>query len=190
MKLCLIRHPRPAVPVGLCYGRTDVPVDETHLLELLEHLPPRLPRDAALYSSPLTRCLRLARGLERLGCSEPTTDARLREMDFGHWEGRLWTGLPREELDAWRADIVRTTPPGGESVGALAERGHSFCRTLPPGRDAIVVTHAGVMQTLLRSLQGLPLASFGGRRIDYGELVVLERTPDGWALATDDRSAD
>lgn len=185
MKLWLIRHPRPAVPAGLCYGASDVPIEDEHLEQLLAALPARLPRQAALYSSPLSRCLRLARGLEPHGWGPVSVDARLREMDFGAWEGQQWTALPREQIDAWRDDIANYTPPGGEPLRALAERSRAFCEALPTHRDALVVTHAGVMQTLLRTLRGQPLADFGGRRIEYGQLVVLERRDDAWDLLDD-----
>jgi alpha-ribazole phosphatase len=174
LSLWLIRHPRPAVPAGTCYGATDVPIEDAHLAQLLDELPSLLPAGAPLYSSPASRCLRLARGLERLGWAPLTTDPRLREMDFGEWEGHPWSALPRAEVDAWRADIADYAPPGGESVRALAARGLDFCETLAPGRDTIVVTHAGVIQTLLRTLRGLPLTDFGGRRIEYGELVRID----------------
>jgi len=180
-RLWLVRHPRPAVPAGLCYGASDVPIDDAHLAELLDALPARLPRDAALYCSPLSRCLRLARGLHAAGFASPTVDARLREMDFGRWEGRSWSAVPRVEIDAWRDDIVRYAPPGGEPLAALIARGLDFVASLPDPHEAIVVTHAGVMQTLTRALRGLPMADFGGTPIDYGEVVPLVRTPDGWA---------
>lgn len=181
-RLWLVRHPRPAVPVGLCYGAADVPIDDAHLVELLEALPARLPRDAAVYSSPLSRCLRLARALHAAGFASPTVDARLREMDFGRWEGRQWSELPREEIDAWRDDIERYVPPGGESVAALAGRGLDFVAALPHPHDAIVVTHAGVIQTLTRGLRGLPMTNFGGTPVAYGEVVALRREPAGWSL--------
>ena len=28
------------------------------------------------------------------------TDARLREMNFGHWEGRRWDAIDRQEIDS------------------------------------------------------------------------------------------
>jgi len=180
--LWLVRHPRPAVPAGLCYGASDVPIDDAHLDELLAALPARLPRDAPLYSSPLSRCLRLAHGLHRAGFAAPAIDRRLREMDFGAWEGGTWSDVPREQIDAWRDDLERYVPPGGESVAALAARGLEFVATLPAGSRAIVVTHAGVMQTLVRALRGMPLSEFGGMRIDYGQVVVLGRDLDGWRV--------
>jgi alpha-ribazole phosphatase len=180
LRLWLVRHPRPDVPAGLCYGAADVPIVDAHLEELINALPSRLPRDADLYSSPLSRCLRLARGLQTAGFASPRVDSRLREMDFGAWEGQRWSDLPRVQIDAWRDDLAHYVPPRGESVSALAERGHAFVRSLPEGRDAVVVTHAGIIQTLLRVLRGRPLSDFGGDRIDYGEVVALRRGADGW----------
>ena len=183
LRLWLVRHPRPAVPKGLCYGATDVPIDDTHLDELIAALPARLPRHAPVWTSPLSRCLRLARGLAGSGFAEPIVDARLREMDFGHWEGRPWSQVPREQIDAWRDDLVRYVPPGGEPLAALAERSAAFVASaLPPEGDAIAVTHAGVIQTLSRSLRERPLSNFGGTPVDYGEIVVLTRGARGWEL--------
>jgi alpha-ribazole phosphatase len=142
MRLWLVRHPRPDVPAGLCYGASDVPIVETHLEELLASLPARLPRGVALYSSPLSRCLRLARGLEHHGWGPAVTDPRLREMDFGHWEGRSWSDVPRAQIDAWRDDLECYVPPGGEPLAALAHRCGEFVAGLPEGHRAIVVTHA------------------------------------------------
>jgi alpha-ribazole phosphatase len=180
--LWLVRHPRPDVAPGLCYGAADVPIDDAHLDELLDVLPGRLPRDADLWSSPLGRCLRLARGLERHGFGPVRTDPRLREMDFGRWEGRAWTEVPRDQIGAWRDDIVGYVPPGGESVALLAARGLAFVGGLPAGRDAILVTHAGVIQTLLRTLRGLPLHELAGQRIEYGQVLALRRDATGWTL--------
>jgi alpha-ribazole phosphatase len=185
MKLWLVRHPQPDVPTGLCYGISDVPVVESHLDELVERLPQHLPRDAALWSSPLSRCLRLAQGLEAQGFGPLRTDERLREMNFGRWEGTVWSQLPRHEVDAWRADIEHHIPPGGESLGTLARRGLEFVSHLPPEREAILVTHAGVILTLLKGLRGLPMSGFSGHRVDYGQVLVLQRDAQGWTLLDD-----
>ena len=182
MKLWLVRHPQPDVPTGLCYGISDVPVVESHLDELIDRLPTRLPRHAALWSSPLSRCLRLAQGLQGQGFGPLQTDARLREMNFGRWEGTVWSQLPRHEVDAWRADIAHHVPPGGESLSTLAQRGLEFVAHLPREREAILVTHAGVILTLLKSLRGLPLSGFGGQKVDYGQVLVLEHQAEGWQL--------
>jgi len=189
MKLWLVRHPQPDVPTGLCYGISDVPVVPAHLDELLEHLPRTLPRDAALWSSPLSRCLLLAQGLQARGFGPLQTDERLREMNFGRWEGTVWSALPRHEVDAWRANIEHHVPPGGESLGTLARRGMAFVEHLPPDREAILVTHAGVILTLLKSLRGLPLSGFAGQRVDYGQVLVLQREAGVWRLLDENDSS-
>lgn len=180
-RLWLVRHPRPAVPVGLCYGRTDVPVDDAHLQALLQSLPARLPAGAALYSSPLSRCLRLARGLQQAGFQPPVIDPRLQEMHFGDWEGRDWAQVPREQIDAWRDDLVGYTPPGGESVAALAARAMAFVADLPaPVGEAVLVTHAGVIQTLLQRLLEAPLEHLTRTKVDFGEVIGLHHDTTGW----------
>ena len=100
-----------------------------------------LPRADRLVSSPLERCRRLA---ERIGAARglvPVVDERLREFDFGTWEGVPWESIPRAELDAWAADFLHARPHGGESVQMLHERvaarhrGLSAQRRIARGRD-------------------------------------------------------
>ena len=81
MRLHLIRHPKPLIDVGICYGRHDCPAEDTQSAAetLLAELPPDLP----VWTSPLLRCRALA---ERLHV-RPVIDDRLAEMNFGAWEG-------------------------------------------------------------------------------------------------------
>ena len=82
MELYLIRHPRPQVAPGVCYGQTDLGLAEP-AAEVAERLRPLLPADFTLHASPLARARLLA---EALGT--PRLDARLQEIHFGDWEGR------------------------------------------------------------------------------------------------------
>jgi probable phosphoglycerate mutase len=53
------------------------------------------------------------------------TDLRLAEIDYGHWEGRLWAELPHadpEGFAARQADTWGWQPIGGESYRMLSER--------------------------------------------------------------------
>lgn len=183
-RLLLVRHPKPAVVPGTCYGSTDVDVDPQDAQALLARLVDTLPRGAPLASSPLHRCAGLAHALAARGWPVPRLDPRLAEMHFGEWEGRPWDDIPRAQVDAWSADVAGYVPPGGESVEALAERATRALRELVAAvetegaaRDGslIVITHAGVIQTTTRTLAGEPLAGFASTRVQYGELVVLRR---------------
>ena len=52
MELYLIRHPRPDVQPGTCYGQTDLGLAESPV-SVAERLRPLLPQDFALYASQL-----------------------------------------------------------------------------------------------------------------------------------------
>ena len=149
MHLILVRHTRPAVPAGVCYGITDwepAPTFEGEAAAVVAALPPV----RRLVSSPLQRCRRLA---ERIGGAQglaPVIDERLREFDFGAWEGVPWDSIPRTELDAWAADFFHARPHGGESVHMLRERvGAAIDDYRRTGVPHVVVTHAGVIKAAL-----------------------------------------
>ena len=146
MRLILVRHTRPAVAGNVCYGATDLdvaPTFEEEAARVVEALPPA----ERLVTSPLRRCRLLA---ERIGAARdliPVIDARLREMDFGTWEGLPWASIPRTELDAWAADFLHARPHGGESVHMLRERaGAALDDYRRSGLPHVVVTHAGVIK--------------------------------------------
>lgn len=183
MRLHLIRHPRPLVQPGTCYGSTDVPVDAQHVEQVLEALLPALPAHAPLYCSPLQRCAALAARLaQALHASAPVHDARLVELHFGAWEMRDWNAIPREEIDAWVADLAGYRPGDGESVMQAVLRLQDFLDHAKAlgADDIIVVAHAGVIRILLEIGNGtdarsVALAAANARRnIAYGELIVLD----------------
>lgn len=166
MILHLIRHPRPLIEPGICYGRLDVAGEHPALAaaRLLAGLPAGLP----VYSSPLRRCRELAEHLH----ARPLIDARLQEMDFGDWEGRAWDDIPREQLDAWAADVAGYAPPGGESPAALQQRALAFVAGLQVP-EAVIVTHAGVIRVLLAHWQGLPPDCWGQLVFAYASCTRL-----------------
>jgi len=180
VKLHLVRHPQPDVAPGLCYGATDVPVTEAELSRVqamleAQGLPGRLP----VYASPLQRCALLARRLQPATLS---IDARLAEMDFGRWEMRAWSDIPRSEVDAWAAGLLHHRPGGTENVLDVAGRVAGFIGHLRAGatQAALVICHAGTIRLLLAMQSGLPLeqaalqAAATPHRIAYGEILMLE----------------
>lgn len=172
MELILIRHPRPDVAPGICYGSSDVPAHATALNEGAAALAPQLATAIAggyrLYSSPLRRCTALA---AMLGDFSP--DPRLQEMGFGAWELRSWPDIPRGEVDAWAADLLDYRPGGGETVREVAGRVRSFLGDLR--NDAIIVCHAGIMRLMAAIAAGEPLrqAAAKANQIKYCETIRL-----------------
>ena len=149
MQLILVRHTRPAVPAGICYGMTDLdlaPTFEDEAARVVAALPPA----DRLVTSPLGRCRRLAECIGAVRGLAPVIDERLREFDFGRWEGMRWDAIPRTELDAWAADFFNARPHGGESVYMLRQRVRAAIADYRrSGVSHVVVTHAGVIKAAL-----------------------------------------
>lgn len=171
MRVFLIRHPRPAIATGICYGRSDLPLAEDAILSATK-LVPLLPPSAPVYSSPLIRCRQLAELLH----PAPSFDDRLREMDFGTWEMQTWESIGRVALDAWAAAPIDFVPPGGESVAALRSRVNAFIaeRKADACPELVLVSHAGVMKALIADLIGAPASQWLSAQFDYGTVSLIE----------------
>lgn len=182
MRLILVRHSQPLIAPGVCYGSSDLPAAPEQLAQTLAALSVTLPQGLHLYSSPLQRCAALAALLApRLLSPAPLLDARIAELDFGHWELRSWEDIPRADIDAWAADLVNYHPGGGESVLQMASRIAAFYAELQrQHRDAIVICHAGAMRLLSACHAGLAPAEMAlqaarhPHQIAYGATLVLE----------------
>lgn len=167
MQVFLIRHPKPVIEAGICYGRLDVDAHAPH--DVARDIRPLLPADIPVYTSPLRRARQLAEALH----PSPVIDARLSEIDFGDWEGRAWNDIERDALDAWAADVIGFTPPGGESVARLQARVLDFAASLAPQPAVALVAHAGVLRALTGHWRRLPVAEWTQLTFDYGSVTPL-----------------
>ena len=183
MRIYLVRHPKPLIAAGICYGRTDVAVSAQERALVLPALISALPKSVPIHSSPLSRCSALAGELAAaLDCGEPISDPRLAEMDFGSWEMRAWEDIPRADIDAWTADLAGYRPGDGENVLEVTRRVRAFHAELLHlnHEHSIVICHAGTIRLLLACQRGLPVADtamYAARtphQIAYGEVLVLD----------------
>lgn len=164
MKLWLVRHARPLVDEGVCYGASDVLADAVHTQACAARLAAVLPAGLALWHSPLRRCRQLATALHAARPDlRPRADARLAEMDFGCWEGVLWEAIEKRHYDAWNADFARHRFGGRESVAELMRRvRQARAEAARAGEEMAWITHAGVMRAMV-------LLDRGVRRIEHAE---------------------
>ena len=167
------RHPRPRVAGRICYGRTDVPLaepPETGAAALLAAIGPD--PIGRIVSSPSSRALLVAQAVARDTGAPLHTDDRLREMDFGAWENRPWSALPRAEIDDWAADPLRYRPGGGESVDAVLHRVRRAWTGIASSEDTtLVVTHAGPIRCLLHLARGAPMLEAIQAGIPFGSVT-------------------
>ena len=182
-EIYLIRHTTPAVAKGICYGQTDLDVTESFLEEAADIRQVLPAKFAAVYSSPLQRCARLADHLfpEHVVALKP----ELMELHCGSWEMEPWDGLPKDEIDPWMADFVNIRVPGGESYLDLHQR-VTACFTAIAGAatdgPVAIVAHGGVLRSILAGISGTPLReSFQAFSLHYGCVVRLRPAADGFA---------
>ncbi|MEM1409088.1 MAG: histidine phosphatase family protein [Bacteroidota bacterium] len=110
-----------------------------------------------LYSSPLKRCLQLAALIPHQSLDQVP---QLQEMNFGDWELRPWSDIPKAELNPWMEDFVRQQVPNGESMEILADRViHWYTEILRNSEEKVaIVTHAGPIRVILSEVNQTPLA--------------------------------
>ena len=86
-QITLIRHTSVAPGRGQCYGFTDVAVSDNIATEAawLTATLEDLSFDRVI-SSPLSRCTQLCETI----FSKYQTDERLKELNYGDWEGLSW----------------------------------------------------------------------------------------------------
>lgn len=170
--MIFLRHPRPEAPPGLCYGRTDLAPGAGAQAEIAGALA-LTPPVARVVASPARRCRDLAEALAARDAVELCFDERLRELDFGAWEGRRWWDIPRRESDPWAADPWRLAPPGGESFAALYARVRAVLAELSPG--TAIVSHAGPIRAARMVLTGSSFEAAFAEPVPHATPIRLTR---------------
>ena len=146
MGLWIARHAKPLIEPGICYGALDVVADVALTQAAASALAQALPEGVVVWVSPLQRCVQLAESLHALRPELVlTVDARLREMDFGTWEGVPWADIPKEAVDAWTADFAHHRFGGKESANEVLARVGSAWDDVQ-GTPTLWIAHSGVAQ--------------------------------------------
>lgn len=182
MNLYLIRHTRPAIAPGVCYGRLDValaPESEADIERTLA----AIPSISAVWSSTLERCLGLARLLAARQRVPLMRDERLVELSFGKWEGKRWDEIDRSQSERWAQNFWDMPPPGGETTTALYARVADVISEIQrSGRESVaVVSHGGPIRAALSVCLGINPQRFAETTIDYGAVITLTNHHGSWA---------
>lgn len=175
LQLYLVRHTSVAAPAGTCYGQTDVALADTFTVEaeVVRNTIKGISFDA-VYSSPLSRCTKLA---EYCGFADCPTDARLMEMHFGDWENRLWNDITDPHLQRWFDAWATEQATNGESFADVCHRASSFMESLSwDGEDVqmLLFTHAGFIRALWVTLGMYTPEGAFARQVSYGGVEMVE----------------
>ncbi len=170
---------------GRYIGVTNPPLSDRGSADLrrLDH-DMDYPYAAVVFTSPLKRCVETARIL--YPSIEPLVIEQLSECHFGEWENHTADELMGEEgFSRWLAGDTEVKPPHGESNADFTRRICLMFENIVDGlmktgtTDAAIVTHGGVIMTLL-AVYGLPQAKSFDWVCDNGYGYSLRLTPILW----------
>lgn len=170
---------------GRYIGTTDVPLSEEgksairKLSSTMDY-----PYAKVVFTSPLKRCTQTAKIIY------PNLDAiavdQLMECHFGEWENQSAEDLRGDEtFSKWLAGDNEVKPPRGESAADFTRRICLMFESIVNGliktgtTDAAIITHGGVMNTLL-AVYGLPQAKPFDWACDCGYGYSMRITPMLW----------
>lgn len=189
-RLLLVRHGEVEEWArGRIYGRLDPSLSPTGSAQA-SAIARRVAEEGpvALLSSPSRRALQTAAPIAAATALAATTDARLREIEFGEYEGLTFAEAEQRDPVTWRAWMERPGQvrfPGGEcwdEIRARAVEAGEAIAAAHPGDAAAVVTHGGVIRALLAEALGLAAERTFRIEIAFGSLTILRREPFGWMV--------
>ena len=168
MELILVRHTKVAVE-GVCYGFSDVDLADTFEEEKDEVLKKVDSTNSVIFSSPLSRCTKLASHIS----SKYKSDERIKELNFGDWEMKKWDDLSDPEFDVWMNDYINYKCPNGESLLDMKDRVEAFYKGIATGNydKVILVTHGGVIRLFHHLINGIYLDEIFNIKIEYGDVI-------------------
>lgn len=155
MKLVLIRHGQTDWNLAQrLQGHSEIPLNATGR-DQASALARRLSNQSfdLIYTSDLERAMETATILAG-GKKEVKTDPRLREINFGAWEGLTYDEIKQkypEKLALWENDVYHNAPPNGETVEQLTKRIKLALDDLNANhnRTLMVVAHGGALQSMV-----------------------------------------
>ena len=167
----LVRHGMlPPNPERRMVGARDIPLSpegrEQIRLLAQQFMPKEQGALGAVICSDLDRCRETAAILlEALPHGRPPlhVEPGLREIDLGLWQGMTKAEIERAWPGAYAArgqDMAHFCPPQGESFMQAQRRALTAVarwRRLYPGATLLMVSHAGILGSLLAHYMALPL---------------------------------
>ena len=176
MEIYLVRHTETICEKGICYGQSDVAIAAPFDL-VFEAIISQLPPEAIIFSSPLQRCTLLAKYIHhKIKTISYQEDERLKEMNFGDWEMQNWNDILPEQLNPWMEDFVNIPASNGESFTELHKRvdeflSHQISKEI--NKPIIIVSHAGVIRSILCHYSELPLKDAFNNKVDFGQVLKI-----------------
>ena len=131
-------------------------------------------------SSPLLRCALFAKEIAETHNLQLSFDDGFREIFFGDWEGRLIDDVRQShanEIEGWMANPLKYYPPNSESTLDFYRRVKAAFENILKaykGQHVLLISHGGVMRSILTDMLNMPIESMNRMHIDYAGLSRIE----------------
>lgn len=142
----------------------------------------------ALYTSDLARASETAELVAAVHHLPVHRDQRLREADFGAWEGLALPEIAArwpELLAVWREDPTHIRPPDGETLAELQARVvdvlHDLQARHPAGQVGIVA-HGGTIRAAIALALGTDMSLFRRVRLDNCSISIIRAEGEQYTL--------
>jgi alpha-ribazole phosphatase/probable phosphoglycerate mutase len=178
-EIILVRHAETALAGSFC-GESDPPLNARGLDQL-----PLISEEVArwncveVYSSDLLRAWQTAEAIG-LACGVRVQTRRgLREISFGVWEGLTWKEVEAKhpkQASQWINAYPYGSIPQGEAYESFFARVQEEVEFLSQRADEgtiAVVTHAGVLRTILRTCCNFTDQDAWNATREYGSILVM-----------------
>lgn len=167
-------------------GHTDIALGETGLRQA-QLLQKRFSGQEirAIYSSDLERAVQTAAVIAEPHGIEVITDPRLREINFGVWEGLNYSEIEARYpalLKVWLETPHLLEIPQGETFPAVLERAMSCISEITAGKPAgntVIVSHGGTISALLCGFLEQPLTRMRTYRQSNAAVNILSINENG-----------
>lgn len=172
--MIFLRHPKPDIEPGICYGRTDLDIAaEGH--EQIEEALRKTPKVKKVVASPALRCRKLAMTIAERDRADLRFDERLWEMHMGEWEGLAWSEIDRSASEHWLEDPISRPTPGGECFADLQNRVAEALAEIADehAMTTAVVCHAGPIRATQMAWEAISFSEAFSQVPGYAEPVRL-----------------
>lgn len=180
MEIYLVRHTKVGIGAEYCYGISDVELDENFERDFVAV---REKLDKISFTRSFTSKLKRCQLLAEFIAQDVHTDDALLEMNLGDWELMKWSEIDQTLLEEWMDDFVHVAPPNAGNFMDFSMNSVMFfdelTRKSKPNDIILLVTHSGVIRSLVCHVLNMALANAFNFEVDYGSVTKIEMT-DGW----------
>jgi 2,3-bisphosphoglycerate-dependent phosphoglycerate mutase len=191
-ELIVVRHGQTIWNVDQrMQGHMDVPLSEAGIRQA-HAVAARLAAEHVdkIYSSDLQRARQTAEIIRGNRLLELVTDERLREIHMGSFQGLTLGEAQARHGDAWERFFIHDAEfalPGGQSRNQKQVEIAAFMQQVvgeDQGKQIVVVTHGGILISMLRHVLKIPASHYFRVRIDNAGIQRFYYEKETWILVS------